>query len=93
MGCFALEQKMQSAGWVADIERWESDTDSDGSAEGNLDLSKRRARAVLEALVSRGVEAERLESEGFGETKPIADNKTRAGKAQNRRVELAIIDQ
>ena len=33
MGCFALEQKMQSAGWVADIERWESDTDSDGSDE------------------------------------------------------------
>ncbi len=73
--------------------RIEGHTDSDGSDEGNLDLSKRRARAVLDALVSRGVEAERLESEGFGETRPIADNNTKAGKAQNRRVELAIVDQ
>ena len=73
--------------------RIEGHTDSDGSEEGNLDLSKRRARAVLTALVSRDIESERLESEGFGETKPIANNKTKAGKAQNRRVELAIVQQ
>jgi len=73
--------------------RIEGHTDSDGSEEGNLDLSKRRAKAVLDALVARGVEAERLSFEGFGESQPIASNKTKAGKAQNRRVELAIVDQ
>jgi len=73
--------------------RIEGHTDSDGSDEGNLDLSKRRAKAVLDAIVARGVEVSRLESEGFGDTKPIADNKTKAGKAANRRVELAIVDQ
>ena len=73
--------------------RIEGHTDSDGAAEANLDLSKRRAKAVLTALVERGVESERLASEGFGETQPIASNKTRAGKAQNRRVDLAIVEQ
>lgn len=73
--------------------RIEGHTHSDGSDEGNLDLSKRRAKAVLNALVSRGVEAKRLESEGYGESRPIAPNATKAGKAQNRRVELAIVDE
>jgi outer membrane protein OmpA-like peptidoglycan-associated protein len=73
--------------------RIEGHTDSDGNDSKNLDLSKRRARAVLDALVARGVEASRLESEGYGETRPIADNTTKDGKAQNRRVELAILEQ
>jgi len=73
--------------------RIEGHTDSDGNDDKNLDLSKRRARAVLDALVARGVEATRLESEGYGETRPIADNATKDGKAQNRRVELAILEQ
>jgi outer membrane protein OmpA-like peptidoglycan-associated protein len=73
--------------------RIEGHTDSDGADDKNLDLSKRRAKAVLTALVTRGVEAARLDSEGYGETKPIADNKTKAGKAENRRVELAIVEQ
>jgi outer membrane protein OmpA-like peptidoglycan-associated protein len=72
--------------------RIEGHTDSDGPDDKNLDLSKRRAKAVLNALVARGVEAKRLESEGFGETRPIAPNATKAGKAQNRRVELAIVE-
>jgi outer membrane protein OmpA-like peptidoglycan-associated protein len=73
--------------------RIEGHTDSDGNDAKNLDLSKRRARAVLDALVARGVEASRLESEGYGETRPIADNATKDGKARNRRVELAILEQ
>lgn len=73
--------------------RIEGHTDSDGDDAENLDLSKRRARAVLDALVARGVEAARLESEGFGETRPIADNATNDSNAQNRRVELAILEQ
>jgi outer membrane protein OmpA-like peptidoglycan-associated protein len=73
--------------------RIEGHTDSDGADDKNLDLSKRRARAVLNALVTRGVEEGRLDSEGFGETKPIANNQTKAGKASNRRVELAIVEQ
>ena len=71
--------------------RIEGHTDSDGPDDRNLDLSKRRARAVLTAIVTRGVDVDRLDSEGFGESKPIADNKTKAGKAINRRVELAIV--
>ena len=73
--------------------RIEGHTDSDGADETNLALSKSRAKAVLDALVARGVEPARLESEGFGESKPIADNKTKAGKAKNRRVDLAIVEQ
>lgn len=63
-------------------------TDSDGSAEYNLDLSRRRAAAVVEWLTARGIEAERLEPQGMGETQPVADNATPAGRALNRRVEI-----
>jgi outer membrane protein OmpA-like peptidoglycan-associated protein len=71
--------------------RIEGHTDSAGAEQTNLDLSKRRARAVLEALMARGVEEARLESEGYGESRPIADNKSKDGKAKNRRVDLAIV--
>lgn len=64
-------------------------TDSEGSEELNLDLSRRRARRVLETLVADyGIEAERLRSEGRGETEPVADNRTPEGRAMNRRVDL-----
>jgi OmpA-OmpF porin, OOP family len=63
-------------------------TDSDGDAKSNLDLSKRRAAAVKQYLVSRGIKAERLETEGFGSTKPVAPNDTPANKARNRRIEF-----
>ncbi len=62
--------------------------DSDGSDEYNLKLSDRRAKAVRDYLVSKGVPASRLTSRGYGETQPVADNKTAEGKALNRRVEL-----
>ncbi len=65
-------------------------TDSDGSAKLNQGLSESRAKAVLDYIVSRGVATERLTSRGFGEDTPIASNRTRAGKAKNRRVEINL---
>lgn len=69
----------------------EGHTDSVGSASNNKKLSNERAASVKTYLVSNGVAESRLESEGFGEEKPIADNKTRAGRAKNRRVEINLI--
>jgi outer membrane protein OmpA-like peptidoglycan-associated protein len=66
----------------------EGHTDAVGAADANEALSQRRARAVLDALVARGIEASRLSSAGFGETRPVADNQTEEGRAKNRRVEL-----
>lgn len=64
-------------------------TDSDGDDAKNLDLSKRRAASVKNALASEfKIDASRMETDGMGETKPVADNKTAEGKAQNRRVEF-----
>ncbi|MGV3527529.1 MAG: OmpA family protein [Flavisolibacter sp.] len=64
-------------------------TDSDGEADKNLELSKKRAASVKAALASEfGVDASRLETDGLGETKPVGDNATTEGKAQNRRVEF-----
>jgi outer membrane protein OmpA-like peptidoglycan-associated protein len=66
----------------------EGHTDSDGSNAYNQKLSEDRANAVKNALVARGVNADNLTTVGFGETKPVATNKTKAGKAKNRRTEL-----
>jgi outer membrane protein OmpA-like peptidoglycan-associated protein len=67
----------------------EGHTDADGDDASNLDLSKRRAAAVKAFLVvTYGIAENRLQTEGFGETKPVGDNATLEGKAQNRRVEL-----
>jgi outer membrane protein OmpA-like peptidoglycan-associated protein len=73
--------------------RVEGHTDSQGNDKRNLDLSGRRAAAVVKYLAGKGVAAERLTSEGFGETRPIADNKTKDGRAANRRVEFVIVEQ
>ncbi len=67
----------------------EGHTDNVGKAKANLELSKKRALAVKEWLVTRHrVAAARLATEGFGDSKPIADNRDDEGKAKNRRVEL-----
>ncbi|MEM6271218.1 MAG: OmpA family protein [Bacteroidota bacterium] len=66
-------------------------TDSDGSAEHNLELSRNRAAAVADYLAARDVAADRVQSVGYGETKPVASNATEAGKARNRRTEVRIV--
>jgi len=70
----------------------EGHTDNIGTDEYNLGLSKRRAQAVSEFLVSQGVVATRLSFEGYGESRPVADNDTDAGRQKNRRVDLVIQD-
>ncbi len=66
-------------------------TDDQGTDEANLDLSARRAAAVVDYIVASGVAAERLRSEGRGESEPIADNATEEGRQLNRRVELTAL--
>jgi len=63
-------------------------TDSSGNASLNQALSRDRAAAVKTYLVGQGVAAERIRTEGFGSQQPVADNRTAAGRAQNRRVEI-----
>lgn len=66
-------------------------TDNTGAAVHNQSLSQKRANAVKTQLITMGVDGTRLTSKGFGDTKPIADNSTNEGKAQNRRVEFVKI--
>ena len=66
-------------------------TDSDGSEGSNQKLSVRRSEAVKAYLVSKGVEKNRVYTEGKGEKQPVADNKTKEGKTKNRRVEIEVV--
>jgi OOP family OmpA-OmpF porin len=66
-------------------------TDSDGSDKYNQKLSVSRAEAVKKYLTSQGIEANRVYTEGKGEKQPVADNKTKAGKQKNRRVEIEVV--
>jgi OOP family OmpA-OmpF porin len=66
-------------------------TDSIGTEQYNLGLSQRRANSVKAYLVSKGIAADRIYVEGKGESSPVASNKTREGRAQNRRVEIEIV--
>jgi outer membrane protein OmpA-like peptidoglycan-associated protein len=67
-------------------------TDNTGSAAVNKRLSQARAESVRQYLISKGVAADRLTAQGYGPSKPIASNKTTAGRAQNRRVELTRLN-
>lgn len=73
--------------------RVEGHTDSQGGEAFNLELSQERARAVMLYLTAKGISADRLESEGYGETVPVDTNRTAEGRQRNRRVEFVILDQ
>ncbi|WP_161785032.1 OmpA family protein, partial [Hoeflea sp. BAL378] len=68
-------------------------TDADGSEADNLALSQRRAQSVLEYLSAAGVSAERMRAVGYGESRPLQDNETDAGKAANRRIEFRVLSE
>jgi outer membrane protein OmpA-like peptidoglycan-associated protein len=63
-------------------------TDSRSTNQHNMKLSQRRAEAVRDYLISKGVDADRLTAKGYGDSRPIADNDTEEGRLKNRRVEL-----
>ena len=67
-------------------------TDSVGSDEYNMGLSDRRANSVKDYLTAKGVKASRLSAHGYGESRPVASNDTDEGRAENRRVELIVLD-
>jgi outer membrane protein OmpA-like peptidoglycan-associated protein len=66
-------------------------TDSEGTDAYNQKLSEGRAKSVIEYLISKGVSPERIQAEGYGETRPIESNFTEGGRAQNRRVEFTLV--
>lgn len=82
-GIFDLMQKNPELNFSV-----EGHTDSDGDEQLNQKLSEARAKTVMEQLISMGIAANRLKSTGFGESKPIDNNSTPEGKANNRRVEF-----
>ena len=65
-------------------------TDNKGDKGKNMILSQKRAEAVKKYLENKGIDPQRLTAQGFGETMPVADNSTAAGRAKNRRVEFKI---
>jgi OOP family OmpA-OmpF porin len=65
-------------------------TDSAGSETYNQSLSQRRARAVANRLTEQGIAGDRLSVRGFGESRPVADNKSAEGRSRNRRVEIVV---
>lgn len=69
-----------------------SHTDNVGSKNYNLNLSQKRAQSVVDYLVGKGIDKNRLIARGYGEQKPIADNNTDSGRAQNRRTEFKVIE-
>jgi len=72
--------------------RIEGHTDSQGSAEYNVDLSQRRVESVRDRLIERGIDGRRLVARGYGEERPIDTNRTKEGRANNRRVEVVILE-
>nr|WP_256562831.1 OmpA family protein [Pseudomonas sp. PA1(2017)] len=73
--------------------RIEGYSDSSGKREENLALSRARAQTVADALIDLGIDAQRIEVQGFGESFPVAENASAKGRAQNRRVEILFSDE
>lgn len=70
----------------------EGHTDSVGSEQSNLQLSQSRAQSVFSYLINRGISANRLGMQGLGETSPVSSNQSAAGRQQNRRVEITVLN-
>ena len=68
----------------------EGHTDNTGTDIANMNLSEKRANAIAQYLISKGIVKERIATKGFGASKPIADNNTQAGRAKNRRTSFTI---
>jgi OOP family OmpA-OmpF porin len=81
----------QAKGATVEQVRIEGHTDSTGPAKYNIGLSVRRAEAVKRLLVQEGIPADKVVTEGLGESQPVASNATRDGRAQNRRVEVELV--
>lgn len=70
----------------------EGHTASVGKVQGEMELSQRRAKKIVDELVRRGIGADRFLYKGWGGTRPVADNQTEEGRAKNRRVEITILE-
>ena len=68
-------------------------TDNQGKPADNLVLSNNRSKAVVSYLVGKGINPQRLTAKGYGETKPVADNKIEEGRSLNRRTEMRVVSQ
>ena len=84
-----VAEAMKEHAEIGEIEV-EGHTDSQGGSRKNMKLSEARAKAVRDFLISEGIAGSRLVSKGYGETKPVADNKTEEGRTKNRRIEFRI---
>jgi outer membrane protein OmpA-like peptidoglycan-associated protein len=87
---YQISEALKENPWVGTL-RIEGNTDNVGDPKSNQELSNRRAESVREALVKRGIAPGRLQTRGYGESKPVAPNKSPAGRARNRRVEFIIV--
>jgi small subunit ribosomal protein S13 len=83
-------ENLRRLNWISGVA--EGHTDSVGPEDYNQRLSERRAQSVIDFLATQGIGEARIRAVGFGESKPIADNATREGRAQNRRVVLRRTD-
>ena len=70
--------------------RVDGHTDSSGKAAYNQELSERRAQSVAKALVGVGMQPQNIQSQGLGSSQPVADNRTSAGRTENRRVSIVV---
>ncbi|MDO4724999.1 MAG: OmpA family protein [Comamonadaceae bacterium] len=86
-----LARRVQSENFRLEVIVAAGHTDSIGSDKYNQGLSERRAATVKAYLVNKGIDANRIYAEGKGEKQPVATNKTREGRAQNRRVEIEVV--
>ena len=87
----AMADALRASPWIKKV-RIEGHTDNQGLAGANKTLSMRRARSVMRWLQAHGVEPARMESVGYGQSRPITGNDTEQGRAANRRVDILIID-